>query len=254
MKIFTMVRIAITLLAVGLMQDATVHAQVSPATRPAARGTRGGAPTATPALAPATTFPAVQPNRPSSAPEGAASAIDATVYEISIPLEKIGSVDIEALTKSAKTAVEFEKALANLGAVRPLYHVDQAVRLASDTITIGTNVPYITNSQISNSGQTINSISYTNIGAIFTVAGTTGSAGTINMDLGIQLSVVSDGGTPISRNVNAPRFRNTTVSHKGPIQPGEPFVAISIDGGSRETGGKGVAYIVRVTFGEPKGN
>jgi hypothetical protein len=47
-------------------------------------------------------------------------------------------------------------------------------------------------------------------------------------------------------------FHQATIEHKGPVQPRKPFVVVSIDGGSGDGTGKAVAYIGRITIGEPQ--
>jgi hypothetical protein len=180
--------------------------------------------------------------------EGPTCPFDATIYEVLLPVDQIGRMDLDALTRAATTAATFEKALADLGSSRPLYRADQSVRLSGDSITVGTQMPYITNSQITNTGQAINSVSYTQVGAIFKITGKTSTPTAIELDLGIQMSTMSEG-TAISDKVKAPMFRNTTLSYKGPVAARQPFVVISADAASVESSGKAVAYIARVTLG-----
>jgi hypothetical protein len=181
--------------------------------------------------------------------EGPTCPFDATIYEVLLPVDQIGRIDLDALTRAATTAAAFEKALADLGAAKPLYRANQSVRLSRDSITVGTQVPYITNSQITNTGQAINSVSYTQVGAIFSISGKTSTPNAVELDLGIQVSTLSEGTTAISDTLKAPMFRNTTLSYKGPVAARQPFVVISADAASVAPAGKAVAYIARVTLG-----
>jgi hypothetical protein len=183
---------------------------------------------------------------------GPTCTLDATIYDVRLPVDKIGQLDVEALTRASATAAAFEKALAALGASKPLYRADQSVRLSGDTITIAAQTPYVTNSQITQTGQTINSVSYTQIGTLFTIAGKAGAGGEIELDLSIQVSAISDSGTPISTNVNAPMFRSAMIARKGPVEAKVPFVVVSVDAANVDAKGNAVAYIARVTLGAPQ--
>ncbi len=191
------------------------------------------------------------PLTPPTPGNGPTCALDATVYEVRLPVDQIGQLDIEALTRAADTPAAFEKALAALGAAKPLYRANQSVRLAGDTLTIGTSVPYITNSQLSFTGQPLNSVSYTQTGTSFAVAGKAGAGGSIELDMTVQVSAMSDG-VAISDTVKAPIFRNTTMARKGPVAARQPFVVLSVDAASVDADGKALAYIVRMTLGVPQ--
>jgi hypothetical protein len=183
---------------------------------------------------------------------GPTCALDATLYDVRMPGEQIGRLDLDALTRAATTAAAFEKALGELGTSHPIYRVNQSVRLTGDTIMIGTQVPYITNSQITNTGQIINSVSYTQVGALFNIAGRAGATGNIELDLGIQVSAMAEGAMAISSNVKAPVFHTSTMSRKGPVEARQPFVVMSVDAGTVDAEGKAVAYIARITLGAPQ--
>ena len=182
---------------------------------------------------------------------GPACALDATVYEVRVAADQIGRLDVEALADASETAEMFEKALATLGATRPMYRANQSVRLSGDTITIGSEVPVVTNTRLTDKGQAINTVSYQATGARFTVAGKA-DAGSVNLDLGIEVSSAGEG-VPVGDKAAAPVMRRATLSHKGPAEPREPFVLLSADAGAVDKDGKAVAYIARITLGEPRG-
>ncbi|HEY7116511.1 MAG TPA: M56 family metallopeptidase [Tepidisphaeraceae bacterium] len=186
--------------------------------------------------------------------EGPTCTLDATLYDVRIPADQTGKLDVEALMKAADSADAFEKALAALGPTKPMYRANQSVRLSGDTITIGTQVPVVTNSRVTDRGQTINTVQYQSTGARFTIAGKAGApGGAVDLDLGIQVSSSSaEDGTPIAGKVKAPVMRRVSLSHKGAVRPGKPFVVVSVDAGSVDADGKAVAYIGRVTVGEPQ--
>jgi hypothetical protein len=209
----------------------------SPATRTARGGTSRGM-----------SAPAV----PLAPGEGPTCPFDATIYELVLPPAQIGRLDADGLTRAAATPEAFEKALAALGEAKPLYRVNQAVRLANDAITIGAQVPYITNSQVTSRGESINTVAYTSVGAVFNLAGKTDDKGAIALDLSVQVSGLSEGAVTISAAVKAPAFRVTQMSYKGSATPRQPFVVISVDASTTDANGKAVAYLARITLGEPQ--
>ncbi len=184
--------------------------------------------------------------------EGPTCAFGATIYDLRLPADKIGQLDLDALNAAAATPAGFEKALAELGTMRPLYHTDQTVRLASDTITIGTQTPMITNSQRGGDGHAINSVSYQETGANFDIAGKSNEGDKIDCDLKIELATISAGSTEIASSVKASLFRKASMLHKGTVLAKKPFVMLSADGASTDENGKAVVYIARVTLGEPQ--
>ena len=181
--------------------------------------------------------------------DGPSAPFSATVYLIRMPADQIGRLDAEALTTAAGTP-DFGKALAGLGTVRPLYLVSQSVRLAEDTIRIGAQTPYVSNSQVSNTGNVINTTRYTSVGTIFDIQGKTKAAGVVELDLRLQVSSLDEAsGVQITNNVKSPVFRLATMAFKGNVQAGKPFVLVSADGATLDADGKAVAYITKVTLG-----
>ena len=183
---------------------------------------------------------------------GPTCTLDATVYDLRLPPDQIGRLDPESLTKAAATSAAFEKALVDLGTSRPLYRASQSVRLSGDTITIGTEAPYVTNSRLLDGGQTINTVQYSSVGVIFNIAGRLGANAGLEVDLRVELSSNSESATAIASDIKAPMFRRATMSHKGIVQAHQPFVLMSIDASSLDANGKAVAYVTRVTLGAPQ--
>ncbi len=181
---------------------------------------------------------------------GPTCAFGATIYELRIPPDKIGLLDATALDAAAATPAGFEKALADLGTSRPLYHTDQTVRLASDTIMIGTQVPIVTNSQVTARGQVINTVRYQSIGAGFSIAGRMAGPDKIECDLKIELSALSD--KQPKDVIGKTLFRSATLSHNGVAHPNKPFVVLSADAANTDDDGKALVYVAKVTFGTPE--
>ena len=184
--------------------------------------------------------------------EGPTTAFDATIYDVRLPVDQIGRLDVAALTRAAATAADFEKALAALGPTVPLYRANQSVRLSDDSILLSSSTPYITNSQTTGTGQVINTVTYRDTGASFIMAGKATASGSLELDLAIQVSTLSDSTVPIAGNIKAPIFRIAQMSHKGPVEAGKAFVVLNIDADHVDAAGKAVAYIARITMGAPQ--
>lgn len=204
------------------------------------RGARGGGVgrSGAPALMPAT--------------EGPTASLDATIYDLRLAGDQIGRLDINALAQAAGTAGDFEKALAALGTSQPLYRVNQSVRLLLDQVHTGTSTPYIASTTITSRG-VVNVPNWYSTGATFQLRGKPGGGNTIDLDMEIAVSTLTDSKTAIQENVKAPLFRNVRLSHKGPVTAQQPFVILSIDAASADADGKAVAYIARITLGAPQG-
>ncbi len=184
--------------------------------------------------------------------EGPTCAFDATIYDVRMPANQIGRLDVNALTQAASTPASFENALAELGTIMPLYRANQSVRLAFDSISMGTTVPYVSSSTTNARGQQISSVAYSNVGALFDLMGKSGTGSRIDLDLSIELSAITEGTTETSPGVKPPNFRRSTLVHKGSVQADQPFVVVSVDASNVDANGKAVAYIARVTLGKPE--
>lgn len=187
-----------------------------------------------------------------SAGVGATCSLDATIYDVRIPVQQIGRLDMNLLKSKSGTPEEFEQALAALGTSQPLYRANQSVRLVRDSITVGANVPYVANASTTARGQAVRTHAYTQVGAMFNLLGKTQFNGTIELDMSIELSSIVEGTTEIADGEKAAVFRTSTMSYKGIVQPNQPFVLMSIDAGSVDTNGKAMAYIARITLGTPQ--
>ncbi|MGE5611248.1 MAG: M56 family metallopeptidase [Bacillota bacterium] len=214
---------------------------------PATRPSGGTGPTTRPGVS--RVFRGAAPLAPG---EGPTCGLDGTVYELRLPPEQIGRIDVAALTRAAATPAALEKALADLGAMKPLYRASQSVRLAGDSITLATSTPVVTASRKTNSGQVINTVQYQQTGAIFSIAGRPGAGGRMEVDLRIELAALGESAAAIMPNMQAPVMRHATLVHKSPVDAGQPFVIVSVDAASLDPAGKAVAYVARITLGAPQ--
>ncbi len=73
-------------------------------------------------------------------------------------------------------------------------------------ITVGQEVPFIRNTQISNTGQQINTVEYEDVGIILRVTPFITSDGLVEMIVAPEISTITDQTIPITDNVNAPVF------------------------------------------------
>ncbi len=71
-------------------------------------------------------------------------------------------------------------------------------------IVVGSEVPFITNSRITDTGETINTIQYDNVGIILRVTPFITSEGTVEMIVAPEISTLTDQTVPISNNASAP--------------------------------------------------
>lgn len=71
-------------------------------------------------------------------------------------------------------------------------------------IVVGSEVPFITNSRITDQGQTINTIQYDNVGIILRVTPFITSEGTVEMIVAPEISTLTDQTVPISNTASAP--------------------------------------------------
>src|SRR5204863_3649631 len=73
-------------------------------------------------------------------------------------------------------------------------------------IVVGQEVPFITNSRITDQGQTINTIQYDNVGIILRVTPFITSEGTVEVIVAPESSSLTDQTVPISNNASAPEI------------------------------------------------
>ncbi len=100
--------------------------------------------------------------------------------------------------------------------------------LASDnqaaTITVGDTVPFIQNTRTTDTGQTINTITYRDIGIIMNVTAHINPEGLVNMDVAPEISSISGTSVPISETVNAPVFTKRSAETHVSIKDGQTIV------------------------------
>jgi formylglycine-generating enzyme len=239
----------------------------------AAFGAPPGSPTAVPAAQPAappptepgtggqtvsapgpTTRPGpmrMPPRTPPVATDGPTVSLEGTIYELRLPPDQISRIDIPALTAAATTPAAFEKALAQLGQAKPLYRANQSVRLAGDHILIGATVPIVTGSRTTDDGRVVSTVMYQQSGAMINIAGQVAAGGRLDVNLDIELSVLTDNPADAATDAPTPQMRRVTMAQKGLTDPGKPVVTLSADATFLDSTGKAVAYVTRFTLSQP---
>lgn len=178
-------------------------------------------------------------------------ALNATIYEVRLPPDSFGRLDVEALRKAAVDAAEFDKALAALGIVKPMYQVQRQVKLSADQVQMSTNTPYVASSRMSANGTAINQVSYVQTGVTLDLAGKVVQGGKINLDMAISISSATEGSVKVSTEASAMIMRRPRLLHNGLLEPGKAFVVMSIDGSTPDADGKAIGYIARVELNMP---
>ena len=100
--------------------------------------------------------------------------------------------------------------------------------LASDnqlaSILVGQRVPFITNSRITDDGQTINTIQYDDVGIILDVIPHINPEGLVIMDVAPEISALTGSSVPISTGVRAPVIATRSAQSRVAIQNGQTIV------------------------------
>ena len=100
--------------------------------------------------------------------------------------------------------------------------------LASDnqlaSITVGQEVPFITDSRTTDLGQTINTIQYQDIGIILNVTPHINNEGLVILDVAPEISQLTGTTVPISQVVSAPVFAKRSAQSRVGIRDGQTIV------------------------------
>jgi general secretion pathway protein D len=100
--------------------------------------------------------------------------------------------------------------------------------LASDnqeaSITVGQEVPFITNSRTTETGQTINTIEYEDIGIILNVTPHINPQGLVILDVAPEISHLTDTTVPLSETVNATVYAKRSATTQVAIHNGQTIV------------------------------
>jgi general secretion pathway protein D len=92
------------------------------------------------------------------------------------------------------------------------------------TITVGNEVPFIRDSRTTETGQTINTIEYEDIGIILEVTPYINNDGLVIMDLSHEISAISGNSIPISETVDASVFAKRSSQNRVIARNGQTVV------------------------------
>jgi len=92
------------------------------------------------------------------------------------------------------------------------------------SIMIGQEVPFITNTRTTDTGQTINTIQYDDIGIILNVTPHINPQGVVTLDVAPEISTLTGETVPISETVNAPVFAKRSAMSRLAILDGQTVV------------------------------
>jgi hypothetical protein len=182
--------------------------------------------------------------------DGSTCVLDAVIYDVRVPVEGVGRVDVRGLAKAAANAGDFEKALAELGKEQRLYHISRPVDLTGDRIEMITETPYITGAHMVQ-GRMVSTVATAPTGVLLQIAGAAQEAGKMDLVLTIQVSGVSEGAQEISGNEKAPNFRRVMMDGGGPAEVNKPFLVMGFNSDPADADGQAVAYIARVVLERP---
>jgi len=180
-----------------------------------------------------------------SAPESFPATVrfQAVIYETLLPPERVGELDAKAL--AAGSPQDLTKALGASGATKTLYQVDQSIELADGRITIGSRVPMVTRTRVTERGDTLNTVQYQEVGAAFRIKGSPAAQGHIDLRMEVELSSLFESPVELAKGSRASTIRRVQLMHMGLVKPGVAFVALSIDSTTKDKDGNAVAFICR---------
>ncbi|MCY3019325.1 MAG: type II secretion system secretin GspD [Planctomycetota bacterium] len=122
--------------------------------------------------------------------------------------------------------------------------------MASDnqlsSITVGQEVPFIISSRTTDTGQTINTIEYQDIGIILNVTAHINAEGLVIMDVAPEVSSLTGTTVPISENVSAPVFAKRSAQSRVGVRDGQTVVIGGLMEDRKTENVKGVPGLSRI--------
>ena len=94
----------------------------------------------------------------------------------------------------------------------------------TSNITVGQEVPFIVSSRTTDTGQTVNTIQYQDIGIILNVTAHINEEGLVIMDVAPEVSSLTGTTVPISETVSAPVFAKRSAQTRVGVQDGQTVV------------------------------
>jgi len=181
---------------------------------------------------------------------------EATVYEVQVPADLAGKLDSVALAAKAADPDALRAALAEFGPTKVLYRVDQPVNVFSENIMVGSSEPMVTNSRKTDTGQTVNTVQYNNVGLIISIA-----AGQLPKDsdrkgldvrMQIEVSSLGESGVELTHQVKSAVIRKVSIFHSAALQYGRPSVMLNVTYPQKDEKASATAFVIRTVFSEMK--
>ncbi len=148
--------------------------------------------------------------------------IGSTNFGLTGPNAATGGLVVQVLESNFNATL---RALAKDGKLEVL---SRPYILASDnqlaSITVGNEVPFITNTRITDQGQQINTIEYQDVGIILNVTPHISPDGLVIMDVIPEISQLTSSTVPISPGVTAPVIAKRSASSRVAIRTGNTIV------------------------------
>jgi general secretion pathway protein D len=123
---------------------------------------------------------------------------------------------------------DFSATIRALESVGKLDVLSRPYILASDnqlaSITVGQEVPFITNSRITDTGQTINTVEYNDVGILLDVVPHINPDGLVIMDVAPEISALTGTTVPISDTVASPVIAKRSAQSRVGVQNGQTIV------------------------------
>lgn len=92
------------------------------------------------------------------------------------------------------------------------------------TITIGSEVPFVRNSQVTDDGRVLNTVEYEDIGIILTVTPYISDDGTVELDVAPEISTLTGESVTISEGIEAPTFSKRSAETRVVVPDGRTVV------------------------------
>ncbi len=139
--------------------------------------------------------------------------------------------NLSKLTTGLAVSLVEQNVTATIHALESVGKLDVLSRpyiLASDnqlaTITVGQEVPFITNSRITDTGQTINTIEYDDIGILLDVVPHINPDGLVILDVAPEISALTGTTVPVSDTISAPVIAKRSAQTRVAIKNGQTVV------------------------------
>jgi beta-lactamase regulating signal transducer with metallopeptidase domain len=194
---------------------------------------------------------------PPAAPTDVSPArFEATVYEVQVPADLAGKLDSAALSAKAADPDALRAALAEFGPTKVLYRVDQPVNVFSENITIESREPMVVNVRKTDTGQSIRTVQYMQLGLTISIAAgpppKESDRKGFDVRMRIEVASLGEGSVELTPQVKSPVFRNVSISHSSTLQYGRPFVILNVTYPTKDEKASATVFVMRTVFSEIK--